>query len=240
MHSPARPLLLALLFLPAAGGARELDETPLPTFSCLGCLVPTPTTDLPSSREGGAKVPKAPPKESKGFDPGASFEFGTAVLAVGPDRKLISDIIGLRGVMPVAGPYFGVSFGLNLTWGLSDFSHDETFALGLNSYPFGRYVSLHAEGLIGSFFLNNLTLMAVGGVDLDVPIGGEGAVMLFFGPVYAYRRVHEVAAFVSDPAWYLSGHCVGGRLGFRFCAGSEKAKRQERPEPPATPTPADP
>jgi hypothetical protein len=66
------------------------------------------------------------------------------------------------------------------------------------------------------FFINNNTLTAETGGNLDIPLEKaeqDTRAFLTFGAGYYYRKVYRVAEFIEKPHWYISSPGVVFSMG---------------------------
>ena len=117
-------------------------------------------------------------------------------------------------IIPGYGRYFNMTMGTHVLWGLSKFFFDPTFAVGFQYYPFGKIVSLHGTGYVGTFLLNNITFMAGAGIDVDIPLNSVTNFTL--GGEYFYHHVVKLANFIPHDQWYINSDGFSIRAFFRF------------------------
>lgn len=104
---------------------------------------------------------------------------------------------------------FQIEFGGTITWGLTHFYVDLIFSLGAAIFPFmdafdppfGRILNLHLRGLVGSFFLNNVTLRAEGGIDIELMIIAETMGFYFAADAFIQGK-WPVLNYIPDGAWF--------------------------------------
>jgi hypothetical protein len=148
---------------------------------------------------------------------GVGLTMGVAVRLMDDFEFIAADIPFWDGYLfPVGGKYFQVSFGLHGLWGISEFFFDPTVAMSLHLYPAGKILSFHGTGHLGSYLLNNLTLMGGGGIDIDIPVRKH--TNIFIGVEYFYRKVWELAEFILKDRgeWYITSSGLAIRIGLRF------------------------
>ena len=143
---------------------------------------------------------------------------GTGIKWVDAGQQTLSAIdIPFLG-QGIGNEYIRLSIHEHNLWGISKskFFYDPSIAVGLR-LTYREIVSARMTGHLGSFFLNNVTLMGECGIDLGVPVTTEGDLtgIVFIGCNLFYRKVYELLGYMKGDHWYNSGKGYGVCIGVR-------------------------
>ena len=156
--------------------------------------------------------PMTAPSHVQASDVGGTFGFGIRVM--NEDDFIAADIPFNNLMVPLWNDHLHLTIGFHCLWGMTEFFIDPSLAVGLQYYPFGKYISFHGTGHFGTWIFTNYSLTAGGGMDIDLPISDEACI--FIGGEYYYRRVHRLGEFTDQEQWYMSSNGISIRFGIRF------------------------
>jgi hypothetical protein len=130
--------------------------------------------------------------------------------------KIFSLDIPFFDVSIINTDYIQLTTGGLFMWGLSDFFVDVLSGIGVQVYPFKDIFNLHGRVYVGTFLLNNISLMAEAGIAIDIPFAD--LLYVYLGCDIFAKGSWPVLGFIKNDAWYLStnGFCFGCGLKGKF------------------------
>jgi len=140
---------------------------------------------------------------------------GTTVRPITVDghQYVLAELPMLEAILS-CGRRFCLTLNGALTWGIKGGSSvDMAFGDALSWNPV-KPVRLFVQGRIGTFVLNNVSVLGGAGVDLNIPLGRDRTIVL--GAEYFNRLSTKVGGFLKGPQWYASGEGIALRIGFGF------------------------
>lgn len=132
----------------------------------------------------------------------------------------IVDVPFIDARIPLYTEYLKFSYGGHLSWGVSKFFLEWNYSAGLHIYPFGKSFSVDAKSHMGSFFLDNITIMGSAGITFEIQVFDNG--FLSLGAEYFYRNSRDLFNYISfpkynnDEAINIDSKGIGFSLGVRF------------------------
>lgn len=150
------------------------------------------------------------------------YMLGAAIRQMDGGNILMAHIPHIEARIPLATENIQFKYGGHLLWGLSSFFAEWNYTAGLIIYPIGKYLGIHTDINVGSFFLDNISYTGVAGAHFDIPRDTNRIISV--GVEYFYRNSRDLFNYISFPEYGNTGDEVinrdsggiGVRIGFRY------------------------